>query len=95
MIFFGEYRPYVIYDEDTDTVTGIYPDILGLISEASGLTFDLQHVKTYKEATQKMLNGEGDLMINTYGDVSETKSCYYTNTVFEQRCSIVTRRESE
>ena len=95
VIFFGEYRPYVIYDEDTDTVTGIYPDILGLISEASGLTFDLQHVKTYKEATQKILNGEGDLMINTYGDVLETKSCYYTNTVFEQRCSIVTRRESE
>lgn len=62
-VYVDNYEPIQYYDNDTKKSKGIFIDIINLICEKSGLTFEFSKVNTYEEAYELLKNKEADLII--------------------------------
>ena len=80
---YGGSRPYILYDEQTHTATGIYPELIAAIAQNSGLKFSYIHVKSYDEAVQLLNDGEADLMLDIFAGAENHTPFYFTNPLLE------------
>lgn len=60
--------PFEWYDTDTQSYRGIDIDLLNLISERSGLSFEFVHTDSLLESWKMMRRGEADLIAGVYLD---------------------------
>ncbi|WP_033171181.1 GGDEF domain-containing protein [Selenomonas sp. ND2010] len=82
IVIFGGSAPYIELDDSTGIASGIYADLLNLISRNSGLRFSYLHVKTYEEAIAALENGEADIMMDIYNNQPDEIPFTYTNSFF-------------
>ena len=82
IVVFGGRAPYIELDDCTGIASGIYADLLHLISRNSGLRFSYFHVKTYAEAIDALKNGDADIMMDIYTNQPDEIPFMYTNSFF-------------
>lgn len=82
IVIFGGSAPYIEFDDSTGIASGIYADLLNLISRNSGLRFSYLHVKTYEEAVEYLKNGQADVMMDIYTNQPDEIPFTYTNSFF-------------
>ena len=82
IVIFGGNTPYIEFDDSTGIASGIYADLLNLISRNSGLRFSYLHVKTYEEAVACLQNGQADVMMDIYTNQQSDTPFTYTNSFF-------------
>lgn len=92
----GSY-PVGYKDEETGKYSGIYADILALISEESGLKFEYIPLESYEEAWEMVANGEADIIGGNYANsaLGQEYNMIYTEKYFNMEYSIVTRWNQE
>lgn len=80
---YGQYPPYITYDEETGKVAGVYPEVIELLAKNSGLQFTYLHVPTYQDAMDLLASGEADLVISIYPGSEVEQPFVYTNALLE------------
>ncbi|MCR5757039.1 MAG: diguanylate cyclase [Selenomonas sp.] len=86
---YGGSRPYIEYDERTQTASGLYPDLISAIAENSGLKFTYVHVSTYQDAMELLEKGDADIMLNIFAGLKTDVPLYYTNPLTEIAYSFI------
>lgn len=80
---YGQYPPYITYDEETGNVAGIYPEVIDLLAQNSGLKFAYLHAPTYQDAMELLANGGADLVISIYPGFEADQPFMYTNAMLD------------
>ena len=60
--------PFEWYDKKEKRFLGVNADILALLSEKTGLQFQLRHTNSLAESWEQMKNGEADIITGVYGN---------------------------
>ncbi len=89
IVLFGEHRPYIHYDKESQEMTGIYLDILAALEKDSGIPFQTVYTHSYDEAQEMLRDGRADLMLDIYTNARETRDFTFTAPLYVEKFSFV------
>ena len=89
VVFFGEQKPFLSFDKTSHTAIGIFPDILQLLAEETGLQFKFVYVASFKEALTMLDNGSADLMLHIYTNSETASHFYFTNPIYTEKYAFI------
>lgn len=89
--------PIGYVDETTGKYSGIYADLLEVISKESGLEFEYIPLENYEEAWEMIANGEADIIAGSYANNTLRKeyNMTFTESYFDMEYSIVAQWSKE
>lgn len=92
VVAYGQYPPFITYDENTQAAEGVYPELIELLAKNSGLQFSYLHVPTYQDAMALLANGGADLAISIYPGAEVEQPFWYTNSLMELSFTFIGNR---
>ncbi|MEG1549315.1 MAG: transporter substrate-binding domain-containing protein [Ruthenibacterium sp.] len=88
--------PFEWYDTKEKKFFGVDADVLAMVSEKTGLTFNIKHTASLTESWEQMQYGKADIIAGVYGDelLSKTYNLRFTDTYMHEERTAVGRRNN-
>ncbi|MBP5199596.1 MAG: GGDEF domain-containing protein [Schwartzia sp.] len=86
---------YEIGDGDKETASGLYVDMLKLLSEGSGLRFAFCRAESEARLWDMLALGEADLAFVSYMNGGPAMDMYFTGDVREEEFSVIRRKDGK
>ena len=94
--FPADFEPfYKLGDGTLETASGLYVDMLKLISNVSGLHFALCRAESETRLREMLASGEADLAFVSYLSGGASGEMYFTGDVREEEFSVIRRKGSK
>ena len=84
-----------LFDAGVSPSKGIYPDYLKMISEDSGLNFEILEAKSDKELGEMLWTGKADVAFVIYAEGTYYSTVYFTNEVDQELFVAIISRNKE
>lgn len=86
---YGGAPPYIEYNAQTHSATGIYADLIAALAENSGLQFTYIHVDKYADAVALLEKGDADIMLDIFTGAENHLPFYFTNPLLQISYSFI------
>ena len=84
-----------LFDASTSPSRGIYPEYLKMISEESGLDFEILEATSDKELGEMLWTGKADIAFVIYAEGTYYSTVYFTNEVDQELFVSIIPRDTE
>ncbi|MDO4276727.1 MAG: GGDEF domain-containing protein [Eubacteriales bacterium] len=89
--------PFSWYDDESRGTKGVYPDILDMISEKSGLQFKMEGIDEKADSLRMLNENSADMVLNVVADhvCSDKYQFKFTENYYEMPYTVLTRRGTD